>query len=111
MLPLAEEKAAAAQGPSTGASQQAADDQVRPPALTQKIFVVATALDVTGGGQSCTLTPGDIIQRRSKDPAPDGNVSVEVIRARRAIAQPTPIRWCRSTLLICRKCTTSSVST
>jgi len=76
---LAAEQAAAAQPPSAAG---AAGSQA-PPALSQKFFVVASNLEVTANGQPCTLTPGDIIERRGKDAGPDGNVAVEVVSSKK----------------------------
>lgn len=77
---LAAEQAAAAQPSSSNAGP--ASDQA-PPALTQKFFVVASNLDVTANGQPCTLTAGDIIERRGKDAGSDGNVAVEVVSSKK----------------------------
>lgn len=72
---LAAEKAAAAD--STQTSGQSPTEQI-PPALRQKFFVVSTSLDVTtAGNRTCSLTPGDVIQRMSKDVVNSG-VPVEV---------------------------------
>ena len=79
---LAAEKAAAAQ-PTPSSSQQSgqAGEQL-PPALKQKFFVVSTNLDInTATGQVCSLTPGDMIQRRGTDVTADG-VAVEVIKSK-----------------------------
>jgi hypothetical protein len=75
------EKAAALQ-PAPPVPQQPASEQV-PPALTQRFFVVSAHLDVTTtDGQACSLTPGDVIERRSKTVASDGGVAVDVVSAK-----------------------------
>lgn len=82
---LAAEKAEAAAQPTTANSGQAGvDSEQAPPALSQKFFIVSSNLEVpTAGGQTCTLTPGDIIERRSKDVAGDGTVALEVISSKK----------------------------
>jgi hypothetical protein len=80
---LAAEKMEAAQPASTNSAQAGADSEQAPPALTQKFFVVSSSLDVTEGGQPCTLTQGDIIERRASDPGPDHGVAVEVISSKK----------------------------
>jgi hypothetical protein len=76
------EKAAAAQPISSSPQQPAAGGEQLPSALNQKFFVVSSNLEVTAAGSECSLTPGDIIQRRSKDVATDGTVAVEVVNSK-----------------------------
>jgi hypothetical protein len=72
---LAAEKAAAADSTPTSSQQPA---EQLPPALSQKFFVVSASLEVaTAPDKVCSLTPGDIIQRKGKDVV-DGGVAVEV---------------------------------
>jgi hypothetical protein len=72
---LAAEKAAAADTTPTSSQQPA---EQLPPALSQKFFVVSASLEVaTAPDKVCSLTPGDIIQRKGKDVV-DGGVAVEV---------------------------------
>jgi hypothetical protein len=81
---IADEKAAAVAKSSPANGKQAApvNDQA-PPALRQKFFVVSTNLDLTTtNGQACSLTPGDMIQRRGSDVAADGGIAVEVIKSK-----------------------------
>jgi hypothetical protein len=78
---LAAEKASAVQ-PASSNSQQAPDTEQAPPALKQRFFVVSSNLDVTAAGQACSLTPGDILQRKSKDVAPDGTLAVDVVSSK-----------------------------
>ena len=80
---LAAEKADAAQPAAATSSGQPVDGDQAPPALSQKFFVVSSSLDVTAGAQTCSLTPGDIIERRSKDVASDGTVALEVISSKK----------------------------
>lgn len=73
---IAAEQASAASGAQTTASQ----DQ-RPAALdpAQRVFVVATGIDVdAGGGKECTLTGGDVITRVTDTPDKNGNATVLV---------------------------------
>jgi hypothetical protein len=73
---LAAERAAALQ-PSSPASQAV------PPALTQRFFVVSSNLNIiTAAGQSCSLTPGDVIERTGRDVGPDGGVAVNVLTSK-----------------------------
>jgi hypothetical protein len=78
---LAAERDAAAS--TNGASQQTADNTV-PPALDpkHKIFVVASTMDLSAGGQSCVLTPGDIIERTSRTVTDDGKVPISVMSSK-----------------------------
>jgi hypothetical protein len=46
------------------------------------LFVVSSHLDLGSDGQPCSLTPGDIIERRGKDVDADGNVRVEVVSSK-----------------------------
>lgn len=81
---LAEERAAAQQpaavsspGITGGVSEQV------PPALSQRFFVVSSNLDiVTVAGQPCSLTPGDVIERKGKTVATDGGVAVDVVSSK-----------------------------
>jgi hypothetical protein len=77
-LQLEEEKAAA--------SSQSADnntDQV-PAALDPKhsVFVVSATIDVPSDGDTCSLTPGDIVQRQENEPGDDKAVKVKVLSAK-----------------------------
>jgi hypothetical protein len=75
---ISDEQAAAAK-PNAPAP---AGDNAAPPALSQKFFVVSQNLEVAENGQPCTLTPGDIIQRRSKDVDASGNLNMEVVSSK-----------------------------
>ena len=82
---LAAEKAAAAE--PTPTSTQQTPPEAEPPALNQKFFVVSSSLEVTTipnktdkpavAQTACSLTPGDVIQRITKQVV-DGGVTVEV---------------------------------
>ena len=83
---LAAERAAAQQpSPSLYSPEQPAtpaSEQV-PPALTQRFFVVSSNLDTTtAAGQTCSLTPGDVIERKGKTVASDGGVAVDVVSSK-----------------------------
>ncbi|HUK43575.1 MAG TPA: hypothetical protein VLW48_03940 [Candidatus Bathyarchaeia archaeon] len=88
---IASEQAAAAQTPASQGTAAPANPNdasegpggdAPPPALALKFFVVSSPLDLASDGQPCSLTPGDIIERRSKDADADGNVKVEVVSAK-----------------------------
>lgn len=84
---IATEQAAAGQAPAATTNANAAPPEgpggdAPPPALNLKFFVVSSHLDLASDGQPCSLTPGDIIERRSKDADPDGNVKVEVVSSK-----------------------------
>lgn len=80
---LAAEKDAAAQPTASNATQSGPGGDQAPPALTQKIFVVSSNLDLAERGQACSLTAGDIIERRGKDAEADGTVKAEVVSSKR----------------------------
>jgi hypothetical protein len=80
---LAAERAAAVQPTSSSPQEPAPGSEQLPPALNQRFFVVSSNLDITtAAGQVCSLTPGDIIQRKGKDVTADGGVVVEVISSK-----------------------------
>jgi len=82
---LAAQQAAAAQPAATAAYQPTAAD-TPPPALdpSLRIFVVSTPLNVTGtaDGQTCGLTPGDVIERASRTVTSNGMVAINVINSK-----------------------------
>jgi hypothetical protein len=85
---LAAEQADAAQPASLlppGGAQSVVPD-AQPPALDPKLrlFVVSAGLNVTAtsDGQTCALTPGDIIQRKGRDLTTDGKVPVSVLNSK-----------------------------
>lgn len=55
-----------------------------PPALdpTQRVFVVSSTLDVAAAGQTCALTPGDIILRTEDTPGDGNTVGVSVLNSK-----------------------------
>jgi hypothetical protein len=80
---LAAEKAAAVQPTSSNTQELPPRTEEPPPALNQRFFVVSSNLDITtASGQACSLTPGDIIQRKAKDASADGGVAVEVVSSK-----------------------------
>lgn len=79
---LAAEQAISGQTPSPQPTGGAVDEA--PPALDprQRVFVISSTLDVAAAGQTCALTPGDIILR-TDDAAGDGNtVGVSVLNSK-----------------------------
>jgi hypothetical protein len=80
---LAAEKAASVQPTSSSPQQPAPGSEQVPAALNQRFFVVSSNLDInTAGGQACSLTPGDVIQRKGQGMTPDGGVAVEVVSSK-----------------------------
>ena len=68
---------------SSSSGQLTPGSEQLPAALSQRFFVVASSLDITtAAGQACSLTPGDIIQRKGKDVTADGGVMVEVVSSK-----------------------------
>jgi hypothetical protein len=74
-----EEEKAAASAPASDAGT----DQV-PAALDPKhrVFIVSATIDVPADGDTCSLTPGDIVQRQEDDPGDDKAVKVKVLSAK-----------------------------
>jgi hypothetical protein len=80
---LAAEKASAVQPTSSSPEQLAPGSEQLPPAMNQRFFVVSANLDVTtAAGQACSLTPGDIIQRKGQTVTTDGGVDVDVVSSK-----------------------------
>jgi hypothetical protein len=80
---LAAEKQAAAQPPSSSSQPPAAGAEQPPPAMSQKFFVVSSSLELTTNeGRPCSLTPGDVIQRKGKVVDTDGGVTAEVVSSK-----------------------------
>ncbi len=79
---LAAERDMAAQS-QTGATLTPSIDTL-PLALDpkQKLFVVASGLDLTSGSQACSLTPGDIVERTSRNVSDDGKVPIAVLNSK-----------------------------
>jgi hypothetical protein len=50
-----------------------------PSAFGQRFFVVSSNLDLTSGGNACSLTPGDISERTGVDVSFDGTVPGQVV--------------------------------
>ena len=78
---------AAPAGAASGGAQptQASTDEV-PPALdpARRTFVVDSDLAVTGDGQECQLTQGDVITRITDTPDSDNKVTVSVSSSKKA---------------------------
>jgi hypothetical protein len=77
-LQIEEEKAAA-----SAPSADNGTDQV-PAALDPKhsVFVVSATIDVPSDGDTCSLTPGDVVQRQENEPGEDKAVKVKVLSAK-----------------------------
>jgi hypothetical protein len=86
---LAAEQAAAKPASSGGAQPTQASEEV-PPALdpARRTFVVSSDLTVTGDGQECQLTAGDVITRITDTPDDDRKVTVSVSSAKKADCAP-----------------------
>jgi hypothetical protein len=83
---LAAQQAAAAQPASLQPAAAVAVPDAPPPVLDAKVkvLVVSTALNLTAGsdGQTCALTPGDIIERTGRNVPADGQVPVGVLTSK-----------------------------
>jgi hypothetical protein len=83
---LAAEQFAAAQPASLQPTAAVAVPDAPPPALDPriKVFVVSTGLNLTAGsdGQTCALTPGDVIERTGRNVSADGQVPVSVMTSK-----------------------------
>jgi hypothetical protein len=80
---LAAEQAAAAQ-PATAAPVSAAAPEAVPPALdpNQRLYVVSMNLDAVAAGQTCALTPGDVVIRTSETLVNGTKVPVSVLSSK-----------------------------
>ncbi|MGA3016895.1 MAG: hypothetical protein ABSF62_07225 [Bryobacteraceae bacterium] len=80
---LAAQQAAAAQPASLEPAAAVAVPDAPPPVLGAKVkvLVVSTDLNLTAGsdGQTCALTPGDVIERTGRNVSADGQVPVGVL--------------------------------
>jgi hypothetical protein len=87
---LAAEQAAAKPAPSGGQQPTAASSEEVPPALdpARRTFVVSSDLAVSGDGQECQLTAGDVITRLSDTPDDDRKVTVSVSASKKADCAP-----------------------
>jgi hypothetical protein len=80
---LAAEKAAAMEPTSSSPQPLAPGSEQLPPAMNQRFFVASSNLDITtAAGQACSLTPGDIIQRKGQTVTADGGVDVDVVSSK-----------------------------
>jgi hypothetical protein len=86
---LAAEQAAAKPAPSGGQQPTSASEEV-PPALdpARRTFVVSSDLAVSGDGQECQLTAGDVITRLSDTPDEDKKVTVSVSASKKTDCSP-----------------------
>jgi hypothetical protein len=80
----------AGSGGQQSASNGAASTEEVPPALdpARRTFVVDSDLAVSGDGQECQLTAGDVITRISDTPDDDNKVTVSVSSAKKADCAP-----------------------
>lgn len=70
------QSASASSGPHEGVEQL-------PPAMSQKFFVVSSSLELTTkDGVACSLTPGDVIERKSQTVDAKGGVATEVVSSK-----------------------------
>jgi hypothetical protein len=77
----AERQAAATEG--TAAQAPASQEIPEALDLNHRVFIVATNLDVTVGGESCALTPGDVITRQENTPGSDDAVGISVLSSKK----------------------------
>jgi hypothetical protein len=75
---------------ASGGQQPAPTSEEVPPALdpARRTFVVASDLTVTGDGQECQLTAGDVITRITDTPDDDKKVTVSVSASKKADCAP-----------------------
>jgi len=89
---LAAEQAEATQGSTSSAAPTAVPQQSSPgtdqipPALDPglRVFIVATNLEVTADGQTCSLTAGDVLMRTEKTPDNNNTVGVSIISSKKS---------------------------
>jgi hypothetical protein len=86
---LAAEQSAARPAPAGGQQPSPTSEEV-PPALdpARRTFVVASDLTVTGDGQECQLTAGDVITRITDTPDDDRKVTASVSASKKADCAP-----------------------
>jgi hypothetical protein len=86
----AEQAAAKPAASSSGSPQPTQASEEVPPALdpARRTFVVSSDLTVTGDGQECQLTAGDVITRITDTPDDDRKVTVSVSSAKKADCAP-----------------------
>jgi uncharacterized cupin superfamily protein len=83
----AEKEAAAASSTGAATNPPPAPASDVPDALsgTERVFIVASNLDVTAdNGQECNLTPGDVVMRITDDPDANQNVKASVQSSKKA---------------------------
>jgi hypothetical protein len=103
---LAAEQAAAAQPASLEPTAAVAVPDAPPPALDPriKVFVVSTGLNLSAGsdGQTCALTPGDVIERTGRNVSADGQVPVGVLDSKEGDCRSIlPRHWMLACSRIC----------
>lgn len=84
---LDEERAAAAQpqpAQQASASQSSTPAEEMPAALdpNQRIFIVASNLDLAGDSGECTVTSGDVLMRMGTSPDADNKIAVNVVSSK-----------------------------
>jgi hypothetical protein len=86
---LAAEQSAAKPAPAGGQQPSPTSEEV-PPALdpARRTFVVASDLTVTGDGQECQLTAGDVITRITDTPDDDRKVTASVSASKKSDCAP-----------------------
>jgi hypothetical protein len=82
---LQAEQAAAA---APASAQQPAESNQVPSALSQRYFIASSNVDLNANGSSCTLTPGDVLERTGKDVDSQGNVAIQVVSAKSGDCAP-----------------------
>jgi hypothetical protein len=81
----AEQAAAAAPAAESAAAPAAANTDETPAALDPnlRVFIVSAPLDVTAGGQSCSLSSGDVLMRTENAQGQDNAVGVSVVSSKK----------------------------
>ena len=82
-----EAEQAAAAAPAS-AQQPAAESNQVPSALSQRYFIASSNIDLNANGSSCTLTPGDVLERTGNDVDSQGNVAIQVVSAKSGDCAP-----------------------
>ena len=68
------------------APQQATNNAALPPALNPntRAFIVATSMEVSVNGESCALSPGDVLNRTEDTPDGSNTVAVTVVSSQKS---------------------------
>ena len=81
----AEQSSAPGGAPAPDAQPPTTSTDAVPAALDPnlRVFVVTASLDVTANGESCTLSPGDVLMRTDTTPDQDNTLAVNVVSSQK----------------------------